>query len=140
MKATYYTHTPEETIELGERLSYYLKRGDSVLLFGDLGSGKTHFTKGIARGLGITDTIKSPTFAYVNKYTIGKQIGEQIGEQIDVLSNRLSNIITHLYHYDLYRLNPGADLTSLGYHETIEDRDMFMFGIGYEVRYYSFNR
>ena len=71
LKAIYITKTPEETIELGKTLAYQLSGGDTVLLFGDLGTGKTHFTKGIASSLGITDKIKSPTFAYVNKYQIG---------------------------------------------------------------------
>ncbi|MBU0577701.1 tRNA (adenosine(37)-N6)-threonylcarbamoyltransferase complex ATPase subunit type 1 TsaE [Patescibacteria group bacterium] len=118
MKAIYNTFKPEETIDLGERLAYQLQGGDTVLLFGDLGSGKTHFTKGIARGLGITETIKSPTFAYVNKYPIGstaKRVHSEAGPQ------RSGSTIGNLYHYDLYRLNPGHDLSSLGYHETIED-------------------
>jgi len=70
LDAIYTTKSPEETIELGKRLSYRLKAGDLVLLFGDLGSGKTHFIKGIAEGLGVGATIKSPTYAYVNKYPI----------------------------------------------------------------------
>jgi len=101
VQATYHTKTPEETIELGEKLGYRLKGGDLVLLFGDLGSGKTHFVKGIARGLGITDTIKSPTFAYVNRYSTGND--------------------QFFYHYDLYRLNVGDDLSSIGYEETTQD-------------------
>ncbi|MBU0727399.1 tRNA (adenosine(37)-N6)-threonylcarbamoyltransferase complex ATPase subunit type 1 TsaE [Patescibacteria group bacterium] len=108
MKAHYVTKTPEETIELGRSLATSLSGGDVILLFGDLGSGKTHFTKGIAAGLGITDTIKSPTFAYVRKY---------------ILENPRSEIrdLRYFYHYDLYRLNLGDDLTSIGYEESILD-------------------
>lgn len=102
LKAIYNTKTPEETIELGEKLGYRLKGGDLVLLFGDLGSGKTHFVKGIAKGLGIDETIKSPTFAYVNNY-------------------RLQTTDYKLCHYDLYRLEKGDDLSSLGFKETLED-------------------
>lgn len=100
MHPTYVTHSPQATIQLGIHLGQRLKPGDSVFLFGDLGSGKTHFTKGIAQGLGVELTIKSPTFAYVNSYTI------KTGT---------------LYHYDLYRLNPGDDPTGLGLWETLAD-------------------
>jgi tRNA threonylcarbamoyladenosine biosynthesis protein TsaE len=105
MHATYNTKTPEETIELGEKLGYRLKGGDLVLLFGDLGSGKTHFAKGIAKGLGINETIKSPTFAYVNRFEIRNSKFE----------------IRNFYHYDLYRLKKGDDLSSLGFEETVQD-------------------
>jgi len=113
MKSTYYTQTPVDTITLGARLGGTLKGGDVVLLFGDLGAGKTHFTKGIAEGLGITQLVKSPTFAYVNTYPIKSGLT--------------------LYHYDLYRMNRdprlrgddknehGNDLESLGYEETLND-------------------
>lgn len=102
MKAMYTTKTPEETIQLGKSLAVRLQKGDLVLLFGDLGTGKTHFTKGIAEGLSIKDKVKSPTFAYVNKYKAS---------------------FGNFYHYDLYRLNPGDDLTSIGYEESIEEEN-----------------
>ncbi len=101
MKTIYQTKTPEQTIELGMQLASRLKPGISVLLFGDLGSGKTHFTKGIAKGLGIEGIIKSPTFAYVNKYEVQKGI--------------------NFYHYDLYRLEVGQDFESIGLEETMHD-------------------
>ena len=106
---TYYTDSPLETIQLGVRLGRLLRGGDVVLLFGDLGAGKTHFTKGIAEGSGITSLIKSPTYAYVNEYPIKLSNG-------GVNSGTDGGI---LYHYDLYRMESGADLTSLGYEETI---------------------
>jgi tRNA threonylcarbamoyladenosine biosynthesis protein TsaE len=107
MKSIYRTKSPEETIALGERLGYRLTGGDIVLLFGDLGSGKTHFAKGIAKGLGIKETIKSPTFAYVNKY--------QINHKSKITNQK------YFFHYDLYRLHLGDDLSSIGFEETIED-------------------
>ncbi|MBU0705959.1 tRNA (adenosine(37)-N6)-threonylcarbamoyltransferase complex ATPase subunit type 1 TsaE [Patescibacteria group bacterium] len=105
MKTIYQTKTPEKTIELGIQLAARLKPGATVLLFGDLGSGKTQFTKGIAKGLGISELIKSPTFTYVNKYDL--QTGPQTGP--------------HFYHYDLYRLKHGEDYESIGLEETMHD-------------------
>ena len=70
MIAAYHTKSPQETIKLGKKLAGRLNAGDVVLLYGELGSGKTHFIKGIAEGLGIEMTIKSPTYAYVNRYRL----------------------------------------------------------------------
>jgi len=108
MIAKYVTTSSDETIELGKQLAGHLKGGDSVLLYGELGAGKTHFTKGIAEGLGITMTIKSPTFALVNRFPIGAPIGAPMGAN-------------QFYHYDLFRLEEGSDLTSVGFEETIID-------------------
>ena len=66
------TNSPEETEELGERLGRALSPGDVVAFTGDLGAGKTAFTRGIARGLGIGDRVTSPTFAIVNEYEGGR--------------------------------------------------------------------
>jgi len=101
VKSIYTTKTPEETIELGMELASRLSPGSAVLLFGDLGAGKTHFTKGIAKGLGISELIKSPTFAYVNKHDITPNL--------------------HFYHYDLYRLNTGDEFHSIGLEESLQD-------------------
>ena len=110
MQAIYFTSSPEETIELGQRLGGFLKGGDVVLLYGDLGTGKTHFSKGIAKGLGITETIKSPTFVYVNEYPLSA----------NPLNHKSQITNQKLFHYDLYRLNPGDDLSSIGLEETLE--------------------
>lgn len=107
IKSIYKAKSPEETMQLGERLAKKLKASDTVLLYGDLGAGKTHFTKGLAQGLGIEEKIKSPTYTYVNKY---QEVGSR-KQEID------------LYHYDLYRLNEGDDLTSIGFWESIEDEN-----------------
>ncbi|MBN2087317.1 tRNA (adenosine(37)-N6)-threonylcarbamoyltransferase complex ATPase subunit type 1 TsaE [Candidatus Peregrinibacteria bacterium] len=120
----YFTKSPEETINLGERLGFGLNKGDTVLLFGELGSGKTHFTKGIAKGLNINETIKSPTFAYVNKYAIeglSKGYRRAIDESSKAHQKPIKGPSTSFFHYDLYRLNPGDDLSSIGFDETIED-------------------
>ena len=100
MKSTYYTKSLVDTIKLGFKLGETLRNGDTVLLFGNLGAGKTHFTKGIAEAMNVDQLIKSPTFAYVHTYPI------KGGE---------------LYHYDLYRVSVGEDLTSIGYEETLDD-------------------
>ena len=62
------THGEAETIALGEALGPVLKAGDVFALQGDLGAGKTHFVQGIAKGMGITDTVVSPTFTILNYY------------------------------------------------------------------------
>ena len=77
-------------MKFAEEYAKTLKAGDVVLLDGGMGAGKTVFAKGVARGLGITDEILSPTYAYMNDY-YGK-----------------------LYHYDCYRLSSGAQAEALG--------------------------
>jgi len=120
MESNYTTQSPEETIELGKKLAYRLRPGDLVLLFGNLGSGKTHFIKGMAEGLGIRNTIKSPTYAYVNRYCFGN-------DQCPMTNDQLNSPLTanrsplNLYHYDLYRFEEGADISSIGFDETLED-------------------
>lgn len=84
------THSEEETIRFAADYAKTLCAGDVVLLRGGLGAGKTVFAKGVAQGLGITDEITSPTYAYMNDYG-GK-----------------------LYHYDCYRLASGAQAEALG--------------------------
>ncbi len=112
MKSVYKTHSPEATMDLGMQLAARLQPGDVVLLFGDLGSGKTHFTKGLAKGLGIKKPIKSPTFAYVNEYEVpgGKSN-----------SSQLTAHSWNLFHYDLYRLQDGGAFNSIGLEDTLND-------------------
>lgn len=91
------TKSDRETVELGATLGVFLKQGDVVALKGELGSGKTWFTKGIARGLGIGENIivTSPSFALVNEYP---------GE-------------TPLFHIDVYRLESLSELREAGIEE-----------------------
>ncbi|MGY0694892.1 tRNA (adenosine(37)-N6)-threonylcarbamoyltransferase complex ATPase subunit type 1 TsaE [Virgibacillus sp. FSP13] len=81
------THSEQETIKLAERLAVLLKPGDVITLEGDLGAGKTTLTKGIARGLGVTRTVNSPTFTIIKEY---------VGE-------------LPLYHMDVYRLEDSDE-------------------------------
>lgn len=106
MKQTQFlSKSQEETIKLGERLAHSLQSGDIIGLFGDLGSGKTTFTKGIARGLKIKEEdVNSPTFTLMNVY-----------------EGRLS-----LFHFDLYRLDQIKEILNLGYEE-------FLYGEGVSV-------
>ena len=80
----------KETALIAEKYAKTLYLGDVVLLCGDLGAGKTAFTKGIAKGLGISEEVTSPTYAYLNVY----------GDK--------------LYHYDCYRLSCSEDAEALG--------------------------
>ena len=77
----------KKTIELGEKVGQLLKAGDVLVLDGDLGAGKTTFTKGLAKGLDIPDLIKSPTFTIIREYHDGR---------------------LPLYHMDAYRLENGG--------------------------------
>ena len=86
----YVSNSFKETVNIGKQYAKTLSKGDVVLLFGDLGAGKTAFTKGVAAGLGIKDEILSPTYAYMNDYN------------------------GVLYHYDCYRLSSGEDAEALG--------------------------
>ena len=86
----YFSDSANQTKLYGEQFAKTLKSGDIVLLKGEMGAGKTVFVKGVAKALGITDMITSPTYAYMNDY--------------DGI----------LYHYDCYRLSSGEDAEALG--------------------------
>ena len=90
----YITHSREETVCLAKEFAKRLRGGDVVLLSGELGAGKTTFTKGIALALGIKEPVTSPTFTIIKEYE-GKDLW--------------------LYHMDMYRLN--GDLQELGLEE-----------------------
>ena len=93
----YESKTQQETETLGEKLASKAECGDIYCLIGGLGSGKTAFARGFARGLGISGEITSPTFTIVNTY---------IG------TGRLN-----LYHFDVYRLNNLDEMDDTGYEE-----------------------
>lgn len=120
MNSLYQTHSPEQTMKLGLQLAQRLQPGAIILLFGDLGSGKTHFTKGLAEGLGIAQMIKSPTFTYVNHYSLSGQRSVRSDQQDKKLTPNHSPLTT-FYHYDLYRLQPGDSFYSIGLEDTLAD-------------------
>ena len=92
----YRSNSPLETEALGERLAAHLHPGDVIAYTGDLGAGKTAFTRGLARGLGVTDRVTSPTFTIVNEYEGGR---------------------LPLFHFDLYRMDSPEELFDIGWEE-----------------------
>ncbi|MBQ3842020.1 MAG: tRNA (adenosine(37)-N6)-threonylcarbamoyltransferase complex ATPase subunit type 1 TsaE [Ruminiclostridium sp.] len=92
-RIVYNTESPEETITAAEQFAKQLNPGDCVLYTGEMGAGKTHFTKGIAKGFGYTDHVTSPTFAIVNEY----------------------NCRPPVFHFDLFRLGDIDDLYAVGF-------------------------
>ena len=95
----YITHSPEETEKLGAALAQRLQPGTIIAYTGDLGAGKTAFTRGLAKGLGYTQPVTSPTYTIVNEY----------------LGGRLP-----LFHFDMYRLASSDDLWDIGWEDYLE--------------------
>ena len=95
----YYTNSAGETEALGEKLAQILKPGTVIAFRGDLGAGKTAFTRGLARGLGASDRVTSPTYTIVNEYLGGKM---------------------PLFHFDMYRLGSSDELFDIGWEDYLE--------------------
>ena len=93
------TNSPVETEKVGEALGKVLQPGSILAYEGDLGAGKTAFTRGLARGLGATEQVTSPTYTIVNEY----------------LSGRMP-----LFHFDMYRLASSDDLWDIGWEDYLE--------------------
>ena len=93
------TVSAEETIALGRVFSAVVEPGDVVLLTGDLGAGKTQFSRGLGEGLGVCEAVTSPTFNIVLVHESGR---------------------IPLYHFDLYRLDDGDDLQDIDYYAIVE--------------------
>ena len=91
--AVFVSHSEEDTLSFAQEYAKSLQPGDVVCLQGEMGAGKTVFAKGVARGLGITEEVTSPTYAYVNSYQ------------------------NKLFHFDCYRVNSEAFAESLGFAE-----------------------
>ena len=85
------SHSEEQTYKLGKQLGKHVRPGDIILLFGDLGSGKTVFSRGIAHGAGVSGIVASPTFTIMNAYV-----------------GRLP-----VYHFDIYRIDEPEELSIL---------------------------
>jgi tRNA threonylcarbamoyladenosine biosynthesis protein TsaE len=96
------SNSVDETVSLGERLGRLVQPGDFIALTGDLGAGKTHFTQGFARGVGVNPDIciASPSYTLMNEY-----------------HGRIP-----LYHFDLYRLAGDEDVRDLGFEEYFNGR------------------
>ena len=92
----YISNSAQETEALGERLAARLRPGDVIAYTGDLGAGKTAFTRGLARGLGVIDRVTSPTFTIVNEYEGGR---------------------LPLFHFDMYRLGSADELFDIGWED-----------------------
>ena len=92
------TNSPEETFALGQKLGEQAKAGQIYTLNGDLGVGKTVFTQGIARGLGITEAVSSPTFTIVQVYDEGR---------------------LPFYHFDVYRIGDVEEMDEIGYEDYV---------------------
>ena len=95
----YKTNSPEETEALGAALGRVLTPGTVIAYRGDLGAGKTAFTRGLAQGLGYPDMVTSPTYTIVNEY----------------LGGRLP-----LFHFDMYRLRSAEDLWDIGWEDYLD--------------------
>jgi len=91
----------KDTFELGLKISSKLNGGELILLYGDLGCGKTVFTKGLAKGLLILDEVTSPTYVFLRSYR---------GEKFT------------LYHFDFYRIDKPSDLERIDIEDLIEDK------------------
>ena len=95
----YITNSPDQTEAVGQALGKAVKPGTVIAYSGDLGAGKTAFTRGLARGLGITEPVTSPTYTIVNEY----------------LGGRLP-----LFHFDMYRLRSADDLWGIGWDDYLD--------------------
>ena len=93
------THSPAETERIGEALGRIIPAGTIIAYRGNLGAGKTAFTRGLARGLGYTEAVTSPTYTIVNEY----------------LGGRLP-----LFHFDMYRLASADDLWDIGWEDYLD--------------------
>lgn len=95
----FWTNSPAETERLGQYLAERLEPGQVVAFQGTLGAGKTAFIRGIARGLGVTEPVTSPTYTIVNEYGSGR---------------------VPLFHFDMYRLSGPEDLFDIGWEDYLE--------------------
>ena len=97
-----FTDSEQETLDLARHMGEKASPGDIICLTGDLGTGKTVFSKGFAEGLGITETVNSPTFTIVQTYEGGR---------------------LPLHHFDVYRIGDISEMDEIGF-------DEFLFGDG----------
>ena len=98
MKLVLISNSPEETMDLGRKLAESSKPGSTFCLTGDLGAGKSELARGVARGLGITGPVPSPSFTILNAYDEGS---------------------VPLYHFDWYRIHDPDEIGEMGFEEQL---------------------
>lgn len=109
---TFISNSPQETIQLASRWGESLPAGSVVVLRGNLGSGKTVFVKGVAKGLGVQESVTSPTFVFVNEY-----------------QGRIP-----VYHLDLYRIESPDQAGSIGYEEYFDSDGVTLIEWGERIK------
>ena len=107
MMTSYRTTSEQETQQVARSMAAVLRRGDVVALYGDLGTGKTQFVKGLCGAFHVQDPVTSPTFVILNRYAGLEGEGKEI----------------YIFHFDLYRVENEGEIYDLGYEE-------FLFGNG----------
>lgn len=127
------TKSFEETQQFGEEFAQQIMAGDTLLLFGNLGAGKTTFMQGFAKGLRIAKRIISPTFIIVRKYEVPNSSSRERSESRSKILKQVQddnlqqtqgrNDIRSLYHVDLYRTQTEHDLESVGLAEILSEKD-----------------
>lgn len=105
------TQSAEDTMSLAAALARVLRSGDLLLLAGDLGAGKTTFTKGLARSLGVTEPVTSPTFTLVRSYEA----------RDEATTSRAATSVRSLVHADIFRLDHLQEVVDLAIGEMLED-------------------
>lgn len=101
MQKEYIVNSLKETEELSKKISKSIKCGDCILLYGEIGAGKTTFTKFLLENLGVKSIVSSPTFTLLNEYT-GK---------------------FPVYHFDMYRIGSSEELYELGFEDYIDSKN-----------------
>ena len=99
------TYSATETMQIAEQMGTLLQAGDCIAYFGGLGAGKTTFTRGLAKGMGLPDVVASPTFAIVNEYHGTGMLA--------------------LYHFDMYRIQGAESLETTGFYDYPLEENVF---------------
>ena len=114
MTQKYITHSQAETEALGEEISKHIGPGDVVVFYGELGAGKTAFSRGVLRGLGYTGDVTSPTFTIVNEYR--------------------GNVV-EAAHFDMYRIDSDDALYSTGYYDYLDGKLVVLIEWGQNIEW-----
>lgn len=113
------SHSSAQTQRLGVRLGELLRGGELILLDGQLGTGKTTFTQGLAQGMGITEVVSSPTFTLLKEYERREGQPVLMNEQSPgaMWQSTQQQVGPALYHFDLYRLDDPEEMLDLGFED-----------------------